>query len=221
MTKVIHRNYFMTMTNNKSHWENIHKTGISTRSIQNHTSFAEESAEYLKKPSSILELGCGVCNDAIYFASKGHTVLATDFSENVIQKNKRELSHIQNVSFSVLNITNVDSIHEQFDLVYAHLSLHYFTDSETRSIFKKMHARLNSNGLLAFICKSVHDPLYGKGTQLESDMYELNKHMRHFFSVTYVRNLLEDSFVPVKLEEDTGEFYGSESEFVKVIARKK
>jgi ubiquinone/menaquinone biosynthesis C-methylase UbiE len=208
------------MTSTKAHWENIHNTDITERSIANHTHFAKEASSYLSRPSKILELGCGVGNDALYFASQGHLVMATDFSDNVIRKNNEKHPNVQNVSFSTVNILDLASLDNKFDMVYAHLSLHYFFNEDTQNTFKNISSVLNEGGRIAFLCKSIHDPLYGQGNKLENDMYELNGHVRHFFSREYVSNLLANRFTILLLEESEAEFYGVQSAFVKCIARK-
>ena len=109
----------------------------------------------------------------------------------------------------------------EFDGVYARLSLHYFTDDVTKSIFREICRVLKPNGYLCFICKSTNDPLYGKGTEIEKDMFENNGHIRHFFSEDYAKSLLVNDFTIEKLESGDEKFYGKDSAFVKVIAKAK
>ena len=107
----------------------------------------------------------------------------------------------------------------KFDVVYARLSLHYFTDKITKKIFNEMHRVLRPNGYLCFICKSTNDPLYGKGIEVEKDMFENNGHVRHFFSENYAKLLLVDRFKIQKIESGDEKFYGNDSAFVKIIAQ--
>ncbi|MBI2592303.1 class I SAM-dependent methyltransferase, partial [Candidatus Saccharibacteria bacterium] len=78
--------------------------------------------------SQVLDLGCGRASDAVYFANKGHSVLATDFSKTVIDHNKKTLSN-SGVDFQVFDLRQQLTVgSESFDAVYSSLSLHYFGD---------------------------------------------------------------------------------------------
>ena len=107
-----------------------------------------------------------------------------------------------------------------FDCVYARLSLHYFSDRVTWNIIKDVHRILNQDGLLLFVCKSLEDSLYGKGTKIEKDVYELNDHIRHFFSKDYAKDLLKNRFKFLLLKSGQEDFYGEKSGYVKVVAKK-
>lgn len=208
------------MNNQQDLWNKAHDKGEIAHYSQKPTTFAEEVLEILKPHSKILELGCGVGNDSVSFAQAGHTVLATDFSDVAIQKNKERFQDVENLTFQTLDIEKpMEYDDNEFDAVYARLSLHYFPDNKTRNIFQELHRILVPNGLLCFICKSTTDPLYGKGREIEPDMYDLDGHIRHFFSENYAKELLKDTFEIETLESGTDKFYDSESAFIKVIAK--
>jgi ubiquinone/menaquinone biosynthesis C-methylase UbiE len=184
------------------------------------TAFAEEVIKTINPSSKILELGCGAGNDSVGFAQAGHTVIATDFSEVAIKRNSESFKDFAALSFEVLDISEPMRFHNgEFDVVYARLSLHYFTDKVTRKICSEIHRVLKPDGYLCFICKSTQDPLYGKGIEIEKDMYELNGHIRHFFNEEYTKSLLRDKFAIVKIKSGVEQFYGCDSAFIKVIAR--
>ena len=77
-----------------------------------------------------------------------------------------------------------------FDVVYARLSLHYFRDSVTKEIFKEIHRILKPDGRLSFLCKSTGDSFYGKGEEIEKDLFEYEGYMRHFFTENYAKECL-------------------------------
>ena len=108
-----------------------------------------------------------------------------------------------------------------FDVVYARLSLHYFTNVEIKIIFTAIANKLNRNGILVFLCKSTKDPLYDQGELIEKDMYSLNGHVRHFFSEKYAKECLKDKFEIKTLESSDEFFSGDKSSFIKVICTKK
>ncbi len=53
--------------------------------------FREEVLSHLKPNSQILELNCGTGMDAIYFAEKGHKILATDNAPGMLEKLNNKL----------------------------------------------------------------------------------------------------------------------------------
>ncbi len=106
-----------------------------------------------------------------------------------------------------------------FYAVYSHLSLHYFDCRTTRAVFAEIHRVLQSGGLLAFTVKSIHDHRYGQGKKLEENMYDYNGHVRRFFSLEDVPQLLEN-FQMLSLEEYEEQYDRATylSSFIKVIA---
>jgi SAM-dependent methyltransferase len=151
----------------------------------------------------------------------GHRVLATDFSESVIAENQARYAEVARLTFQTMTIAAPFPLAaSRFDVIYAHLSLHYLPDLETRHVFRELHRVLRPGGVLAFLCKSIGDPLCGKGTLLEADMYEVNSHIRHFFSEEYANSLLEGLFSLTNLTTGQETYYQRESAFVQVIAQR-
>lgn len=106
-----------------------------------------------------------------------------------------------------------------FDGVYARLSLHYYPDHITRLLFQEIHHILKRGGRLAFLCKSTDDPLYGKGQQLEKNMFENKGHVRHFFDENYTKILL-GGYHTERLKKRKEDLYGDPSAYMEVIAQK-
>lgn len=157
--------------------------------------FTLEVAAGLEYPSQILELGCGRGEDSRHFARAGHRVIASDF---VRQPDGWE-SHVRSAGdglrFVLLDMRDRLPFRDAaFDVVYARLSLHYFSNEETRRIFDEIHRVLTPNGLLAFLCKSTRDPLYGQGEPVGPGMFRLNGKVRHFFDEDFARACAGDSF---------------------------
>jgi ubiquinone/menaquinone biosynthesis C-methylase UbiE len=108
----------------------------------------------------------------------------------------------------------------QFDAIYARLSLHYFPNETTIAIFDEMRRVLKPSGNLYFMCKSVDDLIYGQGIELEKDMYELNGHVRHFFSEDYAKQLLtEASFDITSIIKGEEKIYDRQSAYIQVEAK--
>jgi SAM-dependent methyltransferase len=185
------------------------------------TDFAVRVGALLTKPSDILELGCGAGWDAAHFASLGHRVLATDFSDAVIAAGRRRFEGAEGLTFEAQEIAEpFPAAAATYDLVYARLSLHYFDDATTRRVFAEVACVLRPNGLLAFMCKSTEDRLYGEGDPMGPDMFH-SHHLPHFFSEAYTRDVLAARFDVEALVMRSGDLYGAPSAWVEAVTRKR
>ncbi|MFW5703141.1 MAG: class I SAM-dependent methyltransferase, partial [Candidatus Dojkabacteria bacterium] len=145
-----------------------------------------ELVKHFPSKGKVLELGCGKGYDANFLAEKGFDVLAVDFSQAVIDMNRKRFNEQDNLAFDQLDTRNVGNLgKDSYDVVYARLSLHYFNNSETKQIFRDIHKVLKKGGFLVFICKSTKDAKFGKGKEIEPNMFESEGHLRHFFSKNY------------------------------------
>lgn len=172
--------------------------------------------------SAVLELGCGQGQDAIAFGAAGHRVDATDFAANAMSAARKALpaALAGRVSLHQVDTTNpLPFADGRYSAVYAYLSLHYFDDATTRSVFAEVCRVLRPGGLFAFTVKSVNDRLYGTGDRLGPDMYCLDGHVRHFFSPQYAHELLRGWKV-LAMVERSGSFVGARGvdTFLAVVA---
>lgn len=211
------------MNNQKQHWNELHNQDRLKTYSHHPTSFAQEVINSFPPHAKILELGCGLGNDSYYFVQQGHAIIATDFADEALKQNTKKYKKIPNLQFAFLDISQIpyNFKDNEFDIVYARLSLHYFTDRITKEIIQEIHRVLKSGGLFCFLCKSIQDPLYGRGIKIEKDMYELNNHVRHFFSGEYAKQLLKNKFTIIKLKSGKEDFYGKKSSYIKVTTVKR
>jgi ubiquinone/menaquinone biosynthesis C-methylase UbiE len=83
-----------------------------------------ESVLNEKEKQKILELNCGTGEDAIWFANKGHTVLATDISEKMLEVTEQKikgnnLSHRIRTKRIDLSKTEDMILNDEFDLIFS------------------------------------------------------------------------------------------------------
>ena len=203
------------------HWNNLHAHQRLRDYSHTHTSFAEEVTTTLIEPIELLELGCGEGNDSIFFAQQGHQVVATDFSDVIIEQNQND-SDNSNVKFDILDMMKPFAFaDDRFDVIYARLSLHYFSDVITRRLLREISRVLKPDGNAYFMCKSTADSLYGKGARIEADIYENDGHVRHFFSQKYAQAICSDAGLSIaKVVTGNELIYGRRSAFIKVVAHK-
>lgn len=188
---------------NWEQWENSGKP----------SSFAQTCLAKIKEKGclTLLDVGCGGGRDSVFFAGNGLNVTALDVSDTALSKitdpRIEKICHdTATFDFSV-----------SFDVIYAHLSLHYFDDLQTRAIVGRIFASLKQGGLFCMRCKSVRDPLFGKGRKIGENMF-VSDHFRHFFDVSYAASLL-NAFSKTDIRETAEDYYGK-SAFIDCIAEK-
>ncbi|HTH71977.1 MAG TPA: methyltransferase domain-containing protein [Candidatus Pristimantibacillus sp.] len=170
--------------------------------------FAQDAISYLPKTGKILDLGAGQGQDSRYFAEHGYDVVSTDLEESALDLSKAKLPGKlkEKVTVQKLDLAKPFPFDDHsFDVVYAHLSLHYFSDAATKAIFAEINRVLRPGGVLAFFTNSVDDPEYGTGPEIEPDYFMIGGLAKRYFSVKtageYAKNF------EVKLLDNNGETY--------------
>lgn len=171
---------------NNSNWNNLHKHYATQDWINKPNIFAEEVLEYFPSNGKVLCLGDGQGQDGRFFAFKGFDVISTDISESALEinRNKSVEEKIKNITISKMDLREIFPFKEgEFDVVYAHLSLHYFSKEITKKIFDEIYRVLKKNGILAVFTNSVDDPEYNTGKKIEENFFEIEGVAKRFLSV--------------------------------------
>lgn len=141
----------------------------------------------------VLDLGCGQCTSALYAEpDNGHRIeiVATDFSGRALELAAQRLQR-KDVVFQCVDIgQRLPYDAEVFDGIYAHLSLQYFGAQHTRDVFDEVARICAPGGVFGFAVKSVDDPRFAEGKKIERNVYCLKGHVRHFFTMDEVSDLL-------------------------------
>jgi SAM-dependent methyltransferase len=142
----------------------------------------------------ILEVGCGQGRDAINLARRDYEVIAFDLSPTAIRIAKANaLSAGVKIDFSIRDAARrLPYRNDVFDGIFAHLSLHYFDDFTTHSVFVELARVLKPGGILYFTVRSVNDHFYRKGEQIDTNLYCFEGHIRGFFDIDYTQALLKN-----------------------------
>lgn len=155
--------------------------------------FAKQIRGLLPESGTMLELGCGLGVDGAWFAENGFLVTQADLEDFRLSKQ---------LPFVTCNMEETLQITEKFDVVYAHLSLHYFSYERTKQLLNEISNVLNESGILAFLVNSVHDTEVEEGDQIEENYRLINKIAKRFFSVEDTEALTKDYFQPLLLDEE-------------------
>lgn len=179
-------------------WDNSH-VRIPKDKIQSR--YAEQVASEFFSGSIICDLGGGSGADAIYFLSKGHSVILIDISEYTLQVAKRKAE----VNGYTLNIRQTDLGEkplpvesDSVDVVYSRLGLHYFNSTTTSEIFKEIMRILKKGGKAFIVVKSPADKkemdfLKSTATELEEGMFQDGDIIKSRFSEEQWRAILINS----------------------------
>ncbi len=143
---------------------------------------------FSKNPgSTILEIGCGRSGDALFFGTRGFNVMAIDVSRVALKEMKNEGYKVKNIYLVQSNVSQgLPFSDNSVDAVYSRLSLHYFQDAETKSIFGEIRRVLKVSGLFVMNVKSAEEDSAECNFPNET---KTNEHPRHFFTVAYAKSL--------------------------------
>src|SRR6266487_154836 len=144
----------------------------------------------------ILDLGCGTGNDVRRLSHAGFTVIGLDYSWHALQQ--AQARHVPNASFVLADMARgLPFPMAQFDAVMANVSMHMFNDATTRRLICDVKRILRPAGLLLFHVNALEDrPIRAKRKppvrELEPNyILEADGQTMHFFSETYLRDLLQ------------------------------
>lgn len=186
-------------------WQELHKQYEDKDWLDKPSIFAEQVVSFLPSGGSLLDLGAGQGQDSIYFAQGGYSVTCTDIEQSALDKAKLKADGLPIEFLQVDATKSLPFENESFDVVYAHLSLHYFDDATTRAAFKDIYRVLKPGGIFAFFVNSTSDPEYGTGERLEEDFYFVEDKAKRYMSVESARDFAKD--FEVILADNNGETY--------------
>lgn len=189
-------------------WTDKHKDYAARGWIDKPSLFAETAITYFPKTGKVLELGAGQGQDSRFFAEHGYDVVSTDLEQSALDLSKTKLpANLANkVSLRQVDLREPlpfeDSV---FDVVYAHLSLHYFDDITTKDLLAEIWRVLRAGGVLAFLVNSASDPEASMGMEVGPSYRQVEGVIKRFFTIqmaeTYVAKF------ETKLLDDQGETY--------------
>lgn len=205
-------------------WEDKHQTYATKEFVTKPNWLASTLVDAVAAPSRILDLGCGQGQDSVFFAENGHQVVAVDFSEYALER--------FSAAAKALGITQV--LHDlgslpypfedaSFDVVYAHLSLHYFTAHTTRAVFAEVARLLKPAGTFTALFNSDRDLECSDATsvRIENRYLELSPGDRkRYFTESELAALLGDRFNVIVARYGRGTTKNSEDEYVELSTRR-
>jgi len=99
--------------------------------------------EYFDKKGLCLDLGCGIGQFTKRIMDYEDEVVSADISNIALNKVKEFNSNIINVDMR----KKLPFKNDEFDIVFANLSIHYFSDIETKNLVEEIRRILKKDGL--------------------------------------------------------------------------
>ena len=128
--------------------------------------------------SHVLDVGCGSGVKSKYFIDHGFKVTGIDISDKLLEIARREAPEGE---FKVLSMTELDSMLETFDGVFAQASLLHIPKKDSGEMVKKMARRLVSGGLLYIAVKEAFGGTSEEEVLKENDYgYEYERFFSYF-----------------------------------------
>lgn len=182
-------------------WVKLHKLYSDKDWISKPSLFAETVKGYLPATGKLLDLGAGLGQDSSYFTDLNYEVVSTDL----------DITHLTELSDGKFRVEMIDLrdllpyADGSFDIVYAHLSLHYFDENTTKQIFDEIYRVLKIGGVFAFFTNSTDDPEYNTGKKLEENYFEIDGVAKRYLDVE-TAGAFAHRFKPLLLDNN-GETY--------------
>ncbi len=189
-------------------WSDLHKNYKAQDWIDKPSIFAETAIAYFPNAGKVLDLGAGQGQDSRFFAGHGYDVVSTDIEETALEENKRKINDTIKNKITIMKVDLSEELpfeKESFDVVYAHLSLHYFDYETTIRLFVEIQRVLKPGGIFAFFTNSTSDPEYNSGSKLEEDYFQVDKTAKRYFSVDTARAFTK--YLDTNLLDNHGETY--------------
>ena len=152
------------------------------------------------KPLSVLNIGCGEGNTAIFFARNGYIVSACDTSDKNLEVAKKSAKKFGlEINFFNADIMNY-KIETKFDIIFASGALQYLPPKERPRIFRMFQAQTNLGGLNvvnAVVEKNFVEP--SADWDKNSYLYETAELFK-YYGANWKLNLMEEIYFDCSAE---------------------
>lgn len=119
-----------------------------------------EAADQIR--GTVIDLGCGTGEHALFFAQRGQAVTGIDFvAEPIAQANAKARERGLEATFLVQDVLALEAIPQQFDSAIDSGLFHVFSDEERLEYVNNLARILKPNGRLFLLCFSDQEPAGG------------------------------------------------------------
>ena len=141
---------------NKTHFEQLYAGKAPWDIGRPQPAFVEAAP---RVTGSVLDVGCGTGENALFFAERGQQVAGIDFLKGPIAEASRKARERGvPATFRVMDALDVNTISEDFDSVIDCGLFHTFSDDDRRRYVTALAGVVKPNGRLFLLCFSDKEP---------------------------------------------------------------
>mgnify|MGYP003972194303 CR=1 FL=1 len=172
------------------------------------------------KKKQALDLGCGCGLDSLYLYKQGFEVTAVDFSKGALEICKENAPDAELIMHDISKPLPFNR--EQFGIISASLSLHYFDKSTTHQVLADIHRCLDKNGILMVRLNSTKDIHFGAfgESEIEPNYFMSGGMSKRFFDRQSIEYFFNSYWLKVHVEEMITHKYGPPKQLWEVILKK-
>lgn len=128
--------------------------------------------DVLPKEGKVLDLGCGIGQYSRYFLDRGYDVTASDISKKALEYLSNKIPNIEVIQQDMSEKLKFKD--NEFDIVFANLSIHFFSKSETEKLIAEIKRILKPGGYFVGSVNSTSAYEYIKDhvTEIEENYYD-------------------------------------------------
>ena len=164
-----------------------------------------------------LDLGCGIGQYSKWFMENGYEVISSDISKIALEKVKEFNSNVVNLDMR----EKLPFEDNKFDVVFANLSIHFFSDSDTKNLMNEIKRILKKDGLFIGSVNGIQGLEFMKETakKLEHNYYYNKGRYIRLFDVEDVKNYL-NIFKLIKIDGRETVRFEHKKNYIVFIAKK-
>lgn len=146
--------------------------------------------QQLAPGAHVLDVGCGSGVKSKYLSEHGLKVMGIDISDKLLEIARHEAPEAE---FKELSMTDLDTISEKFDGVFAQASLLHIPKKDAAEVVKKMAGRLTPGGVLYIAVKETRADKPEEAVEKESDYGYDYERFFSYFTLVELRQYLADA----------------------------
>ena len=177
----------------------------------------DEYKTYLNLKGKCLDLGCGIGQYSKQLIKYGYDVISADISDIALNK-------VKSFNENIVKLDMRDKFpfpDNEFDLVFANLSIHYFSDEDTRKLMLEIKRIIKEDGLFIGSVNGIEGlkVIRSEAKEIEYHFYEYKDKLIRLFDINDIEKYLAD-FNIIKIDERETIRFKHKKNYIVFIAKK-
>lgn len=147
---------------------------------------------------NVLIPGIGYGRNAQLFRANGMSVTGIEISKTAIDLAKKHFGNELVIYHG--SVTEMPFDKKQYDGIYCYALIHLLDKNERKKLIQDCYNQLTTNGFMVFAAVTKEAQIYGQGTCVDKDRFEIFNGIKMFF---YDKESIQEEFSDVGLFEIT------------------